>query len=98
MLKDASGKSIGGLWGHTGCDWMFVQYLAVPEACRGQDLGTSLMLRAEQLARTRGCIGVWLDTFSFQTPGFYKKLGYSVFGGIEDHPVGHQRIFLNKRF
>ncbi len=98
MLKDASGKSIGGLWGHTAYDWMFVQYLSVPEACRGQGFGTSLMLEAEQLARTRGCIGVWLDTFSFQAPGFYRKLGYSVFGGVEDYPVGHQRIFLSKRF
>jgi len=98
MLRDATGKSIGGLWGHTAYDWMFVQYLAVPEACRGQDFGTSLMLRAEQLARARGCIGVWLDTFSFQAPGFYEKLGYSVFGGIENYPAGHRRLFLHKRF
>jgi GNAT superfamily N-acetyltransferase len=97
MLNDASGRSVGGLWGHTAYDWMFVQYLAVPEACRGQDLGTCLMLQAEQLARMRGCIGIWLDTFSFQALGFYKKLGYSVFGVIEDYPIGHQRLFLSKR-
>jgi ribosomal protein S18 acetylase RimI-like enzyme len=41
---------------------------------------------------------VWLDTFSFQARGFYEKLGYTVFGEIENHPPGHSRFFLRKIF
>ena len=32
---------------------------------------------------------VYLDTFSFQAPGFYKKLGYREFGKLKDFPAGH---------
>jgi len=52
---------------------------------------------AEQEADRRGCIGVWVDTHSFQAPGFYERLGYSPFGVIEDYPPGHSRLFLQKR-
>lgn len=37
-----------------------------------------------------------LDTFSFQAPGFYRKLGVSEFGHIADYPSGHQRHFFQK--
>jgi len=97
-LRDEHGHTIGGLWGETGLDWLHVDLLAVPEPLRGQDVGTALMQRAEAIARDRGCIGAWLDTFAFQARGFYEKLGYSVFGEIPDYPVGGARYFLRKRF
>jgi len=97
-LRDADGNTIGGLWGETALDWLHVDLLAVPESLRGQDVGTALMQRAEAIARERGCVGAWLDTFAFQARGFYEKLGYGVFGEIPDHPVGSARYFLRKRF
>jgi hypothetical protein len=51
---------------------------------------------AEGRAVERGCHSAWVDTFSFQAPGFYPKLGYEVFGEL-DYPPGHKRIFLQKR-
>jgi GNAT superfamily N-acetyltransferase len=53
--------------------------------------------RAEAAARARGCIGIWLNTFSFQARGFYEKLGFTPIGQIDDYPVGHQRFSLQKR-
>lgn len=97
-LRDADGHTIGGLWGETALAWLHVDLLAVPESLRGQDVGTALMRRAEAIARERGCVGAWLDTFAFQARGFYEKLGYQVFGEISDHPVGSARYFLSKRF
>lgn len=97
-LRDADGHIIGGLWGETALDWLHVDLLAVPESLRGQDVGTALMRRAEAIARERGCVGAWLDTFAFQARGFYEKLGYQMFGEISDHPVGSARYFLSKRF
>lgn len=52
---------------------------------------------AEAIAHDKGCVGVWLDTFSFQAPDFYQKLGYSVFGELKDYPPGYSRFFLQKR-
>jgi ribosomal protein S18 acetylase RimI-like enzyme len=97
-VKDEQGKIIGGLWGKTSFDWLFVEFLVVPEALRGQDLGTKLIRHAEAIAIERKCVGAWLDTFAFQARGFYEKLGYTVFGEIEDHPIGSRRYFLQRRF
>lgn len=97
-LRDAQGRTIGGLWGETALDWLHIDLLGIPESMRGQDVGTAILRRAEDIARERGCVGAWLDTFAFQARGFYEKNGYSVFGEIPDHPVGGARYFLRKRF
>jgi GNAT superfamily N-acetyltransferase len=97
LLRDAEDRPVGGLWGRSGYDWMFVEYLAVPEALRGQRLGSALIAEAERIAGARGCCGIWLDTFAFQARGFYEKLGFTVFGTLEDHPRGSRRFFLSKR-
>jgi len=46
---------------------------------RGQGIGERLMPMAEEVAQKKHCTGIWLETFSFQAPGFYQKLGYSEF-------------------
>lgn len=98
LVKDDSGETIGGLWGKSVYDWLFVEYLAVPDQFRGQDLGTALLKQAEDIARDRGCAGVWLDTYSFQAPEFYRKQGYELFGTLPDHPRGGHRYFYKKAF
>jgi GNAT superfamily N-acetyltransferase len=65
---------------------------------RGTGIGSGLLTRLEAEARDRGCIGAWVDTFSFQARPFYEKHGYALFGSIEDQPPGHARHFLFKRF
>lgn len=98
LVTDESGVTQGGLHGRIFGEWLFVELLVVPEAGRGKGLGSQLMSMAEAVAREKGCFGVWLDTFSFQAPEFYQKLGYSVFGELKDYPPGHSRFFLQKRF
>ena len=98
VLRDEHGHTAGGLWGKTVYDWLYVELLSVPEHMRGQHLGADLMQRAEEIARQRGCVGAWLDTFAFQARAFYEKLGYRTFGELADHPRGSARYFLMKRF
>ena len=43
---------------------------------RGLGLGRKVMAMAEAEARSRGLAGIWLDTWTFQAPGFYPKLGF----------------------
>jgi GNAT superfamily N-acetyltransferase len=87
---------VAGLVGETYCGWLFVRYLWVSDSLRSHGVGRALMGEAEACARERGCHSAWLDTFSFQAPGFYQKLGYEEFGRL-DHPPDHQRHFLRKR-
>ncbi len=95
-LVDGAGATIGGLWGKSMYDWLFVELLAVPAALRGTGTGTALMRRAEAVAASRGCVGVWLDTFSFQAKPFYEKRGYVEFGVLPHYPRGHSRHFMRK--
>ena len=98
FLRDpATQEVVGGLYGKISHGWLFIELLSIPDQMRTQGTGTRLMRAAEDLARQRGCVGIWLDTFSFQAPGFYRKLGFSEVGHIADYPPGHQRYFFQKR-
>jgi GNAT superfamily N-acetyltransferase len=97
VLEDpSSGELIGGLWGRSVYDWLFVEHLFVPEHLRGRGLGTALMRKAEELAIARDCIGVCLDTFDFNAPGFYRKLGYEVIAALESPRRGFKRHIFRK--
>jgi GNAT superfamily N-acetyltransferase len=85
-----------GLAGETYCGWLFIRYLWVSEGLRGQGIGRMLMGAGEEKALERGCHSAWVDTFSFQAPAFYRKLGYDAFGEL-DYPPNHKRFFLRKR-
>lgn len=96
-LRDPeSGKTVGGLTARIAYSRMFVELLFVPETLRGQGFGEKLMRQAEDVAREAGCTGIWLDTFSFQAPDFYKRLGYTEFGTLADYPPGFTRHYLHK--
>ncbi len=98
VLRDPETEDvIGGIWAIFFHKWLFVEYLFVPEALRGTGMGSSLMAKAEETARARGCKGVHLDTFEFQAPRFYEKLGYVRYGKL-DNLVGREQYFYVKKF
>lgn len=96
MRHPENKETLGGLWGSTSYSYLHVDAVFVPEPMRGKGLGRRLIREAENEAIQRGCIGAWLDTFSFQSCAFYEKLGYKVFGQLNDNPPGHTRFFLKK--
>ena len=87
---------VGGLYGSTAFSHLWIDLLFVPESVRGLGIGRKLMTQAEAEAMRRGCRAATLDTFSFQARGFYERLGYSVFGILNDCPPGHSRFYLTK--
>ncbi|HEV2277585.1 MAG TPA: GNAT family N-acetyltransferase [Acidobacteriaceae bacterium] len=87
---------LGGLWGSTAYGYLHVDMLVLPESLRGRGIGTDLMRKAENEALRRGCHGAYLETFDFQARGFYEKLGYTLFGQLENTPPGHTRYFMSK--
>jgi ribosomal protein S18 acetylase RimI-like enzyme len=98
FARDAAGKVQGGLRGQTYWSWCSIDVLAVAEPYRRQGLGSRLLGKAEEIARARGCVGIRLDTVSFQAPGFYSRHGYTEFGRIDDYPPGHTRHWFMKKF
>jgi len=96
LVRDpTTGAVRGGLLGVSYYRWLYVDILVLPADLRGAGLGRRIMQAAEREAVRRGCIGVWLGSFSFQAPEFYRRLGYHAFGAI-DYPNGHRGILLQK--
>ncbi len=96
-VRDPDGEVVGGLWGRAGYGFLLVEMLALGPA-KGVGIGREVMRLAEAEARRRGLQGIWLDTWTFQAPDFYPKLGFVECGRITDYPPGHDRIFFVKRF
>lgn len=93
------GESLaGGLAGTVWARWLHIELLWVDERFRSSGLGSRLMEAAEQHARDlHGCTGSRVETFDFQAPGFYTKLGYTLVGTVEDYPPGSADHILVKR-
>ncbi|WP_125140348.1 GNAT family N-acetyltransferase [Clostridium transplantifaecale] len=96
FLEDAEGKKTAGLIGETHGNWLMIKFLWVDTLLRGQNIGRRLLNQAEDTARERGCKYVFLDTFSFQAPDFYKKLGYEEVFLLENYPLTGKRHYFTK--
>jgi len=96
VIQSPQAEIVGGLIAETYYQWCHIDLLWVKEELRGRGYGRRLVVSAEDEARRRGARGSYLDTFSFQAPEFYMKLGYEVFGQLPNCPQGHQRYFLAK--
>jgi GNAT superfamily N-acetyltransferase len=95
--KDEKGKFVGGLTGFTYLGWLYFDILFVDQKLRGNGLGRSLLSKAEIWAKKNGCKYVHLSTMSFQAPGFYRKLGYKLYGQLRPFPKGNVRYYLKKK-
>ena len=91
------GCPVAGLLGHTHHGWLYIGWLWVPEELRSQGTGTELMRCAEAEALERECHHAHLTTLDFQACRFYERLGYTVFGALDDYPQPYKRFFMQKR-
>jgi GNAT superfamily N-acetyltransferase len=96
LVRGPNGELRAGLDGFTYAGWLFIRYLWVYADLRRSGVGRRLMAAAEAQARALGCHSAWVDTFTFQAPNFYAKLGYREFCRL-DYPPDHQRIFMQKQ-
>lgn len=96
VARDSQGVLIGGLNGVSHWRWLYVRHLWIEPAQRGRGLGRRLMAEAERLARGRGCVGIYVDTFEPRAGAFYEALGFARAGEIVGFPPGHARLFFQK--
>ena len=96
FVRDEAGHLKAGLHGWTWAGTGFVQALWVREDLRQRGLGSQLLQAAEDEARRRGCREMHLDTHSYQSPGFYRRLGYEAIGELPGWPANTTRIFFRK--
>jgi len=97
VRRDETGAIIAGICGHTWGGVCFISHLWVAQAHRGRGWGGALMRAAEQNGRNKGCAYALLSSHSFQSPGFYMRMGYQPRGTVQDCPLGHADVFFAKR-
>jgi GNAT superfamily N-acetyltransferase len=77
IAEDWNGLVVGGAIGRTWGECCELQQLWVSPRERTNGIGSRLMDAFEKVAQDRGCLLVYLDTFSFQAPVFYGARGYT---------------------
>jgi GNAT superfamily N-acetyltransferase len=89
-------KIVGGIVGELWTTVLFIQWFWIEQKLRGNNHGTKLIKAIEDEARRLGATRSYVDTMSFQAPGFYRSCGYSEFGSIDGYPDGVTRHWFAK--
>ena len=91
------GEIIVGLAGWTWARACEIEELWVHPNWRGHGYGKQLLQSAEEYARAHGVEIIFIDSYSFQAPGFYRKNGYEQAFELDGFPPGYRWSFLVKR-
>ncbi|MFA9190728.1 GNAT family N-acetyltransferase [Flavobacterium sp. FZUC8N2.13] len=97
IARNELDEIIGGLYGRSIWGTLEVKTLVVKLENRNQGIGRKLITEAEKEAKNRNCRFISLDTFSFQAPGFYEKLGFEKIGTETDFPKGFEKYYYRKK-
>lgn len=96
FVKTDTGEVLGGCYGVINWGWLYIEWLWCHENIRGQGYGTQFITAMENYALSKGISHIKLETADFQALGFYQKLGYSIYGTLENYPIGHTYYCLKK--
>ena len=95
-IRDKNAKIIAGLNGFIFLDHARVGLTWIDERYRRQGMGRKLFKRLEEYCRSKGCRVIQLDTFDFQAPLFYEKMGFEYIGTVSEWTCGHDCHFMRK--
>ena len=87
---------VGGIVGEVWTAVLFIQFFWLEQRFRSRGFGAKLVKAIEDEARRFGATRAYVDTMSFQAPGFYRRSGYKEFGSIEGYPGGVTRHWFIK--
>ncbi len=98
FVRDQKTNILGGLTGKFLFTTCHITYLWLSESIRGKGMGTKLIKQIESEAKILGIENIFLDTYTFQAPGFYEKIGFNDTGRYKDYPLpGVDKVFYQKR-
>ncbi|HVV68532.1 MAG TPA: GNAT family N-acetyltransferase [Gammaproteobacteria bacterium] len=95
-VKDQQQRIIGGalIWEHS--DALYIDVLWVAMAYRKQGIGLKLLQKIENAPRNKSISKLYVDTYTFQSQGFYEKHGFYPIATIKDYLLGFDRIYMRK--
>jgi GNAT superfamily N-acetyltransferase len=74
-----------------------IKRLMVAPAWRRRGVGAALMAAAEAFGQTRGCTLACVETFEFQAPDWYPRLGYKLDMVRAGFSAGRRFLYFSKR-
>lgn len=95
FARGDDGELLGGVLANVFWDGVEIDTLWVAPASRRSGVGSSLMRAVEDEARRAGAVVAYLKTV--MAKDFYESLGYTVFGVLEDRPIGSRLFHMQKR-
>ncbi|WP_028672509.1 GNAT family N-acetyltransferase [Saccharospirillum impatiens] len=93
--RSETGELLGGILANCYWNGLEIDTLWVSSNQRSNGLGSQLMYRAEDFGAKNGAVVSFLKTM--EAKGFYEKLGYEVYGVLEDRPIGTMLYHMKKR-
>ena len=96
FIRNNKNVIVGGVNAIAFWNYLYIKTLWIEDAYRNKGIGKDLMEKAEFIALQNGFEYSRLETSSFQNKPFYEKIGYEVFGVINDSPEGHSIYFMKK--
>ncbi|KAF1299491.1 hypothetical protein BAU15_02285 [Enterococcus sp. JM4C] len=98
VAKDQNEKVIGGVIAYSSMYQIgYIDTLWVDDAYRYKGIGRKLLTEVEQELADFGCENCHLDTYDFQAPGFYRKMGYQEFGQLRHEKANVTEYFFSKK-
>lgn len=98
LIRDEANLVVGGLYAWTTIYNLLVEFVWIDEQYRNIGLGTRLFLEAETIAKQNGCIASLACSLSFQSPEFFRKIGYQTFGYSDMYPDAVREYYLIKKY
>lgn len=96
IARNENDEIIGGLYGRSIWGTLEIKTFVVKPENRNKGIGRKLIVEAEKEAKKRNCRYISLDTFSFQAPQFYEKIGFKKIGTKTDFPSGYEKNYYRK--
>lgn len=91
-----SGDFLGGLQASIAWNYCVLELFWLTEKTRGKGIGSKLIEQLVIFAREKGLEHIRTETLDFQAKPFYEKLGFRVYGELDNIPKGHKSYFLVK--
>lgn len=95
FAKNDTSQVVGGIKATIFWNGLEIDTLWVAPEYRRKGIASQLMSEAEKLAVDHGAGVAYLKTV--KAKAFYERLGYSVYGVLEDRPLGSLLYHMKKR-
>lgn len=87
---------VGACKGYSYTEDLYISQLWVHQNFRKVGLGRRIVDACGLLACQRACVRMWVDTYSYQSPGFYVHCGFQERDRIVGYRGSYDRIFFVK--